>query len=55
LNEGGEAFTRVPVPLDRPTESGWFVAKVVTATNNVVVIGAQTLLSEELKASLSSD
>jgi hypothetical protein len=55
LNEGGEAFTRVPVPLDRPTEAGWFVAKVVTATNNVVIIGAQTLLSEELKASLSSD
>ena len=55
LNEGGEAFTRVPVPLDRPTETGWFVTKVVTATNNVVVIGAQTLLSEELKASLSSD
>lgn len=55
LNEGGESFTRVAVPLDRPTETGWFATKVVTATNNVVVIGAQTLLSEELKASLSGD
>jgi len=55
LKEGGDAFTRVPIPLDRPTETGWFVTRIVTAGDNVVVTGAQTLLSEELKASLSSD
>ena len=55
LNEGGESFTRVGVTLDRPTDSGWFVSNAVTATNYVVVEGAQTLLSEELKGALGPD
>jgi uncharacterized membrane protein len=49
LNEGGEGFTRVEVPLDHPTETGWFVTKGATASDHVVVIGAQQLLSLELK------
>ena len=52
---GGKAFTRVQVVLDHPVEAGWFVTKSVTDTDNVVVTGAQTLLSEELKASIKAD
>jgi hypothetical protein len=49
LNSAGDAFTRVEVALDRPTEAGWFVAKGVSAGESVVVTGAQQLLSIELK------
>jgi hypothetical protein len=49
LNKGGEAFTRVEVPLDHPTEAGWFATKGATASDHVVVTGAQQLLSLELK------
>lgn len=50
LNSAGDAFTRVEVALDHPTEAGWFVTKGVTPTDHVVVTGAQQLLSIELKA-----
>ena len=40
---------RLPVALDRPVDTGWFVTNGVTASNYVVTAGAQTLLSEELK------
>jgi hypothetical protein len=50
LNEGGEGFTRLEVPLDHPTGAGWFVAKGVAASNSVVVTGAQQLLSFETKS-----
>ena len=49
LNAAGEAFTRIEVALDHPTEAGWFVTKGVTASDHVVVTGAQQLLSLELK------
>ena len=49
LNAAGDAFTRIEVPLDHPTEAGWFMAKGLTANNYVVVTGAQQLLSLELK------
>ena len=55
LNEGGEAFTRRPIVLDHPTESGWFLTTGLASTNYVVVVGAQILLSEELKASIKAD
>lgn len=51
----GEIFTRTQIPLDHATETGWFVTNRVTATNYVVITGAQTLLSQELKASLKPD
>jgi hypothetical protein len=53
--EGGEAFTRRKIPLDRPTDNGWFVPGIVKVDDYVVTTGAQTLLSEELKAALSPD
>jgi hypothetical protein len=49
LNSAGDAFTRIEVALDRPTEAGWFVTKGVSSGDYVVVTGAQQLLSIELK------
>ena len=54
-DKGGEAFTRRKIPLDRPTDAGWFVAGLLKADDYIVVTGAQTLLSQELKAALSPD
>jgi hypothetical protein len=48
-NAGGEGFTRIEIPLDHPTEAGWFVTKGATANDHVVTTGAQQLLSIELK------
>ena len=45
-----EAFTRREVPLDRQTETGWFVTGGFSATNVVVSVGAQTVLSTELSS-----
>jgi hypothetical protein len=39
---------RVEIPLDRLTDSGWFVSEYLSATNRIVVTGAQTVLSAEL-------
>jgi hypothetical protein len=50
LNSVGDAFTRIEVALDHPTEAGWFVTRGVTAGDSVVVTGAQQLLSFEIKS-----
>lgn len=55
LNSVGDAFTRIEVALDHPTEAGWFVTKGATAGDSVVVIGAQQLLSIELKGQGGSE
>jgi hypothetical protein len=49
VNSAGDAFTRIEVALDRPTEAGWFVTKGMSAGDYAVVTGAQQLLSIELK------
>lgn len=54
LNSGGASFTRTEIPLDHAVENGWFVT-AITSNDHVVVTGAQVLLSEELKASMSPD
>jgi len=43
-------FVRTEIPLDRLTDNGWFVSENVSATNRIVVTGAQTVLSAELSA-----
>lgn len=48
-NSSGEAYTRIEIALNQPTEAGWFVTKNVTPNDYVVVTGAQQLLSEERK------
>ena len=57
-DKGGEAFTRKKIQLDRPADNGWFLEAEtggVKTNDYIVVTGAQTLLSEELKAALSAD
>jgi hypothetical protein len=51
----GNTFTRIGLSLDHPTEGGWLVTSGLTTNDFVVVTGAQSLLSEELKASLRAD
>jgi len=46
------AFVRRAVVLDVPTSNGWFVSSGVSAGDEIVVTGAQMLLSEELKSSV---
>jgi hypothetical protein len=41
-------FVRTKIPLDRQTGGGWFVSENLSATNRIVVSGAQTVLSAEL-------
>lgn len=43
-------FMRAAIPLDRSLEGGWFVAETLSATNRLVVVGAQSVLSAELSA-----
>jgi hypothetical protein len=47
VQTGATEFTREEMPLDRPQAGGFFSAEL-SATNRVVVTGAQTLLSAEL-------
>lgn len=46
---GDEMFERLLVTLEQPLADGWLVTGDVSGTNRVVVVGAQTLLSEQLK------
>jgi hypothetical protein len=55
LNTGGESFTRMSISLDHPIANGWFVDKGVSTNENVVIEGAQTLLSEEQKGAIKAD
>lgn len=47
-------FVRIEIPLDRLVENGWLVSENVSATNRVVVSGAQTILSGELNGGFTS-
>ena len=49
LQTGDETFARRQIVLERPADSGWFVHDGLKAQDKVVVVGAQQLLSEELK------
>ena len=51
LQTNGTNFVRRLVELDRPLADGWFVRHGIAEGNQVVVTGAQTIFSEELKAS----
>ena len=55
LDSGGKSFTRKTIALDHATDSGWFVTHGVGPGDSIVVVGAQTLLSEELKAAIQPD
>jgi DNA-binding FadR family transcriptional regulator len=49
LQTGDDTFVRRQIELDRPMDAGWFVRGGLKAQDKVVVVGAQQLLSEELK------
>jgi hypothetical protein len=52
LQTGADAFVRREVSLEHPLPNGWFVMTGVVASDKLIVTGAQTLLSEELKAQI---
>lgn len=43
------------VALEIPAEDGWFIFQGLTAKDRIVVNGAQTLLSEELKSQVTKE
>jgi len=49
LQTGDQTFQRTEVSLDRPVSDGWFVREGLKPQDKVVTVGAQQLLSEELK------
>jgi hypothetical protein len=49
LQTGDDTFARRPVELDRPVEAGWLIREGLKLQDKVVIVGAQQLLSEELK------
>jgi hypothetical protein len=48
LQTGDDQFARRQIELERPLDAGWFV-RGLKPQDKVVVVGAQQLLSEELK------
>jgi hypothetical protein len=50
VETGPQTFTRRAVPLDRPHSDGWLVPG--QWTQPIIISGAQSLLSEELKGSI---
>jgi hypothetical protein len=55
VETGPHSFERRPVALERPLEDGWFVRGGVTKGEQVVVAGAQQLLSEQLRAGFEEE
>ena len=49
---GDDAFERKEIAVDRPLDQGWFVRDGLKPQDKVVTVGAQQLLSEELKNQL---
>ena len=50
-----DGFARREIALDEPVDGGWFVVANVAAGEEIVVTGAQTLLSEEQKSALPAE
>ena len=48
----GYTFSRVPVDITRTVESGDYAVTGIASTASVVTIGAQLLLSEEMRGSM---
>ena len=50
IQTGDNEFARREVPLNHPTENGWFVPSGVTDKDRIIVSGAQMILSTELSS-----
>jgi len=48
-----QTFERRPVVLEHVLDEGWFIEATAAPTGNIVVSGAQTLLSEELRSQIN--
>jgi hypothetical protein len=48
-----QTFERVPVVLEHALDEGWFIEAASGAPKHIVVTGAQTLLSEELRSQIN--
>jgi hypothetical protein len=55
VQTGEETFRRSLVTLDVPLENGWFIQGTLKPGDQVVITGAQQLLSEELKSRESEE
>jgi len=52
LQTGDTTFARREITLDRQVAEGWFVTNSIGPGDRLVIIGAQTLLSEERKTQI---
>ncbi len=52
VKSGDDMFVRKEVSADTPTGHGWFVTRGFAAGDRIVTVGAQMLLSEELKSQI---
>lgn len=50
-----DLFNRRMIPTDAPLESGWFVAAGLAPGDEIVVAGAGSLISEELRSQIESE
>jgi hypothetical protein len=48
VQKGADTFARLELDTQRPSPKGWFVTNGLSATNRMIVQGAQTVLSQEL-------
>ncbi len=55
LQTASDTFQRKEIELEHPTETGWFVGEGLKPQEKVVIVGAQQLLSEELKGQLGGE
>lgn len=55
LQTGDTTFVRRDIALDHPAEGGWLVTAGLSASDRVVVTGAQVLFSEEQKGRLKAE
>jgi hypothetical protein len=55
VKEGADKFERKLVPTSQEMGNGWFAAEGFESDDEVVVSGAQLLLSEELKFQIRNE
>lgn len=50
VRQGSTNFVRHTISLEEPLDNGWFVSSGVSTNDQIVVTGAQTVLSQELNS-----
>jgi hypothetical protein len=55
IQAGDDKFARTEIELERPSDAGWFVHDGLKPQDKVVTVGAQQLLSEELKGQFGGE